>query len=150
MSNRKKAARIFGHALTALLYVFAFVLIAATVLYYIPRDVIDLTITANAAEFKDRNLTFSGEAQTYRNAVSEYERSIQCEGTRYFVSTLEFSTQADPLRPVAFAIEAPDIVPLNTECVLIIESTHNVQLAPFLNRTLKDTFESNTFIIKGE
>lgn len=137
----------------ALLLLVGIVMSLTTLLVFLwswPRDVIDINIIPVQKVFDTRKLEFTSVVSPYGYAESLYERSIECGTQRFLVNSIVTASTKGPTREVSFNIEAPDLVPLGVDCVLLIESTHKVTVAPFLTKTITDNFKSTTFQIKGE
>ncbi len=110
-----------------------------------PRDVVDIYDLEPVVVYSD-SIIFQGRSVTKREALSFYERSIQCGAARYIVNTLEFVTQPEEERPLSFVIDIPELVPQGVDCRLVIESRHEFNVL-FLPKTTTDFFESTEFVI---
>lgn len=115
-----------------------------------PRDIIDIEIAPTMQAFESHDLIFDAVITPRGAGNSIYERTISCGPQRFFVSTIEAVSNLGESRTTQFEIKAPAVVPRGTDCILVIESRHEVNVLPFIRKTIDDRFESSSFQITGQ
>lgn len=122
------------------------------VFWFIPRDILDLQITTEKTSYNagDTILT-TNQFESYGQANSEYDVSLVCRnGVERRVKLLNVRAVSEPKPRSQSKAEykIPGYVQPGHNCVIAVNSSHEVSVLPFLSKTIYDRFESNQFVIE--
>lgn len=150
MSIRLKQG--FDYALTILLFGFAVFLFIGILIYSRPVNVVDIPVLItdkNVYSIGDKvNITSEGE--TFKNARSTYDRRYVCRNgveRREQIDVIVLNTTPRPLAKVETEIAAPRKI-TGHNCVIQITASAEVEILPFVTKTVTEVFETNLFQIK--
>lgn len=139
------------YILTILLFGFAAFLIVGTVIYSLPRDVIDLQMTTRQTSYRLTDTIVTDNLfTTYRNADSEYTSTLVCTNgveRRWFIQTIRSSSAPRPETKSVSEFALPANVIPEDSCHIEVRSIHEVEVLPFVKKNVFDKFESNKFSV---
>lgn len=133
-------------------WVIAIFFAVGIVFWFIPRDILNLQITTDKTSYKagDTIIT-TNQFEGYGRANSEYDVSLVCRnGTERRVRLLNVRAVSEPKPRSQSRAEykIPSYVQAGHNCVIAVNSSHEVSVLPFLSKTIHDRFESNVFAIE--
>ena len=141
--------RRLDKALTLILGGFGVMVLLLVGLYSIPVNVVDIDKlqTDKLSYTKGDVILVSSEGQTFETATSTYDRRFVCRNgveQREQIDSIILNTTPRPLAKVTTEFKAPLRI-TGHSCIIQITAKGEVQIAPYLTKTVVEIFETNAF-----
>lgn len=132
------------------IWILVAILLYNLVLFVWPREIVTVTIETDKTVYtsKDKIILTTSTVEGKATASSEYVSSIDCKEFRIRVGEFGANTVSGPPRTSSVEIAIPENIPYDTTCFIELVGSHEVDIAPFLEKTYTTQWVSNEFVIK--